>query len=385
MTRYILQTGFLILTIAAVFLVGANAELWCPFGGVEALYTYLKEGNLPCSLAVSNFYILAGVLGMTILARRVFCSYVCPLGTIYEWAYRLGRRWRLPRWKPSGAAARVLPLGKYLALVAILWFTYRTAELVFRGYDPCYVLLSRHGEDITVWAYVIAGATLVGAIFTNAPFCRWLCPLAAVLQPFSKVGILRIRRDRESCIDCERCTQVCAMQIGVHEADAVSEARCTNCLECVTSCPVPGGRTLALSVPGGRLLSRWPQAILGGVVLLCVGAAALGATLMPAPSFTYDRGLPPGEAATVELAIEELSCRGRGSLLVFFLDRDDEFAVPGHLRLEAWPGPGEAKIRIHYDATQVSAADVREAITEPYFNPAESLWRASPFRIVDRH
>jgi len=383
-TRTILQTGFLILTVVAVFLLGSNAELWCPFGGVEALYTYVKEGNLPCSLGVSNFYILAGVLLMTILARRVFCSYVCPLGTIYEWAHLLGRRLRLPRWQPTGAAARVLPLGKYLMLVVILWFTYRTAELVFRGFDPCYVLLSRHGEDITIWAYVVAGATLLGAMFTNAPFCRWLCPLAAVLQPFSKVGLLRVKRDRESCTDCERCTRVCAMQIGVHEAEVVAAARCTNCLECVTSCPVQGGRTLALSIPGGRLLSRWPQVVVGAVVLLCVGAAALGATLMPAPSFTYDRGQAAGETATVELMLEELSCRGRGSLLVFFLDRDDEFALPGQVRLEAWPGPGEAKIRVHYDAGQVGADDVRQAITEPYYNPAENLWRASPFRVVDQ-
>ena len=105
-TRRLIQLGFLVLTVSAVFLVGANAERWCPFGGIEALYTYLNEGNLVCSLGVSNFYILAGVLLSAVLLRRVFCGYVCPVGAVSEWvqkgAARLGIK---PASVPAAAAA----------------------------------------------------------------------------------------------------------------------------------------------------------------------------------------------------------------------------------------------------------------------------------------
>ncbi|MGB9625952.1 MAG: 4Fe-4S binding protein, partial [Phycisphaerae bacterium] len=101
-TRRVVQFGFLALTLTAVFVVRGNAERWCPFGGIEAAYTYLREGNLTCSLGVSNFYILAGVLLLTLLLRRAFCGYMCPIGTISEWlgavAARLGvRPARVPR------------------------------------------------------------------------------------------------------------------------------------------------------------------------------------------------------------------------------------------------------------------------------------------------
>ncbi len=73
-TRWIVQFGFLALVLTAVFVFRANCEVWCPFGGVEALYTYAAEGNMPCSLGVSNFYILGGVLVMTLLLRRALAK-----------------------------------------------------------------------------------------------------------------------------------------------------------------------------------------------------------------------------------------------------------------------------------------------------------------------
>ena len=94
--RRAVQFGFLALTLGSVFVVGGNCERWCPFGGVEALYTYAAEGNLLCSLGTSNFFILGGVLAMTVLLRRAFCGYACPLGTISEWLHALGRRLRIP-------------------------------------------------------------------------------------------------------------------------------------------------------------------------------------------------------------------------------------------------------------------------------------------------
>ncbi len=384
MVRYLSQAGFLGLTLAAVFWVGANAELWCPFGGAEALYTYATEGNLPCSLGVSNLYIFAAVLGMTLMARRVFCSHACPLGTVYEWTFRAGRRLKLPSVPIPERVDRILSLAKYVLLVVILILTYRAAELIFRGFDPCYALLSRHGEDITFWAYVVAGATLVGALFMRVPFCRWLCPLAALLQPFSRFGWTRVRRDEGTCIDCGKCTRACMMGIRVHDRAAVTDARCTSCGECVGSCPVSGGDTLKLTAAGSK--RRWPRAAAAAVALVWIGLAVAGAKLAPAPSFTYERAeASAADPVTVEYALEELTCRGRATLLVFFLDRDDEYELPGYLRLEAWPGPATARIRVTCDRAALTddpAGAIELAITEPYFNLADNRWYTSPFVIV---
>ncbi len=68
-TRRVIQGSFLAITLVGVFVLGANCELWCPFGGVEAIYEYTTRGTMLCSLGVSNFYILGGVLLMTLLTR----------------------------------------------------------------------------------------------------------------------------------------------------------------------------------------------------------------------------------------------------------------------------------------------------------------------------
>jgi hypothetical protein len=43
--RYLVRLGFLALTLVGVYVVQGHAERWCPFGGVEALYGYLKLGE----------------------------------------------------------------------------------------------------------------------------------------------------------------------------------------------------------------------------------------------------------------------------------------------------------------------------------------------------
>ncbi|MCY2989045.1 MAG: 4Fe-4S binding protein, partial [Planctomycetota bacterium] len=80
LTRRVVQASFLGVVVLGTFVWRANCERWCPFGGVEAIATYATEGDMLCSLGTSNFFILGGVLLMTLLLRRVFCGYICPIG-----------------------------------------------------------------------------------------------------------------------------------------------------------------------------------------------------------------------------------------------------------------------------------------------------------------
>jgi len=379
-TRRTIQLGFLLLTLVGVFVIRGNVERWCPFGGIEALYTYVKEGNLACSLAVSNFYILAAVLLMTLLLRRAFCAYMCPIGTISEWLQRCAakvgvRPLRVPR--PLDRGLSVL---KYAVLATILYFTYTTAELVFRGYDPCYALISRHGEDITFWAYTVAGAIVIASLILTLPFCRWLCPLAAVLNPVSRVGLARVRRDGEACLDCGDCAAACPMDIPVDKVEQVTAARCLSCLNCVDACPARSNGAMTWGPPP-RLGGRWPHSVLVGVLLSCTAAAVLASYVFPIPSFVKTRGQAPEVTAEVDIDITGLTCRGTANLLVYFLERDDEFELKGYLKLEAWPGPGSAPASITFDPSLDGVASIKQAITEPYYDALGGLWRFSPFVI----
>jgi ferredoxin len=378
----VVQSGFLTLVLVGVFAFDANCERWCPFGGVEALYTYVSEGNLVCSLATSNFFILGGVLAATFLVRRAFCGYMCPIGTISEWIHQLGRRLRLPAYHVPRWLDGVLSLLKYIVLAVVLVATWRLGELVFRGFDPCYALISRHGPDITHWAYVVSAGIVVASLLLTLPFCRWLCPLAAVLNPFSRFAPGRIHRHDESCRGCGVCAKRCPMAIPVDAVKQVTHSRCISCWGCVDACPANAKQRPALSWGMPRPIHhRWAPAVLLGVLLLCTSGAVAASYLFPLPSFVKSRGTPPAEITQTEMMIENLTCRGRANLLVYFLERDDLFALPGYVRLEAWPSPTTARIRIGYDATRTNELAIKQAITEPYYDAIAEIWRNSPFVI----
>ncbi len=386
-TRRTVQIGFVLLTLIGVFLVKGNAERWCPFGGVEAVYSYARDGNLLCSLGTSNLFILGGVLLGVWMLRRAFCGYMCPIGAISEWTNALAVRLGLKSFRVAGKADRALALLKYPVLALILWATWKTSELMFRGYDPCYVLLSRHGADITIWAYVIAGAVLAGSAVLMVPFCRWFCPLAAVMNPLSRFGLMRVKRDSEACHSCGKCSKVCPAAIPVDKVQQVTAARCIACLNCVDVCPRKSDGALFWGPPDvlGR---RWPGAILVVVLLACTAVAVAAAYLNPLPSFVKSRGDAPAQIATISMRVMDLTCRGRANMMVGFLERDDMNQIPGptpdapgYYKLEAWPSPQVADVRISYDPRYATEASIKQAITEPYYDLAEDRWWTPPFII----
>ena len=379
-TRRVVQFGYLALTLAGVFLFRGNAERWCPFGGVEAIYTYATEGNMLCSLGISNFYILIGVLIITLLLRRAFCAYMCPIGTISEWLQRGAARLSFQALKTPYWLDRGLALLKYPILAIILLLTYRAGELIFRGFGPCYALISRHGEDITFWAYVVLGAIIISSLVIVMPFCRWLCPLAAVLNPFSRFGLTRVKRNEEACADCGKCTAVCPMHIPVDSVRQVTAARCLSCLNCVEACPKRASGAVTWGPPG-RSGRSWPMGILIAILLSCTTGAVAASYLFPLPSFIKTRGQEPAVTAVARLRIHNLACRGNANLLMYYLERDDTYEVPGFLKLEAWPGPGAAEAHITYDTSLCNETAIKQAVTEPYYDAFGDRWRPSPFEI----
>lgn len=387
-TRHGMQFGLLILIIVAVFIFRGNCERWCPFGAIESLYTYIGMGNAVCTLGTSNFFALGGVLLSVLLIRRAFCSHVCPIGTLSEATHRLGRRLRLPRWNVPPKVDALLSLLKYPLLVVILYYTYTTAELIFRGFDPCYALIGRHGEGATAWTYVAAGSVLVASLFVSLPFCRWACPLAVVLNPFARLGLTHIRRNEAACTSCGVCAKRCGMAIPVDQVETVHQARCTLCLECVDACPHADDGALELALIGSgrasagrRGVVSHPHFAIASVMIACIALAFAGAYMFPLPSLVRARGARPTETLTVSLQLEDMECNGTAVSVWHFLSRDDFFGPQGYLRLEAWPDAETPRIRVTYDPTQCSEEEVRTALIEPYFDLIKMTFDMPKFRL----
>jgi polyferredoxin len=135
--------------------------------------------------------------------------------------------------------------------LVVLYFTYRTGELVFRGYDPYYILFSAHGHEVKAWSYGILAGVLGACLVIPMAWCRYLCPLGAALWPLSAVGRMRLERDPDACTGCAACDRACPHGLEVSSSPAVRSGECTLCLECTGACPAPGA--LQLTLRGVRL------------------------------------------------------------------------------------------------------------------------------------
>jgi polyferredoxin len=241
-SRYIRYGTFsIVLGIVAYLALGYGSrpfEAYCPFGGAESLWGLITVGEFSCALGPLNLALMLALIGLVILSKKSFCGWACPIGFAGELFGRLGGLlWRnRPRVAPKINGS--LKLMRYAVLAVALFFTYRTGELVLRGYDPFYLIFSGFGHGSSgILSYIVFGALAVGALAVPMLFCRYLCPMGAVFDPFSRLGFIRVTRDESKCTSCGRCSKACLHEIPVQTVSVVKHRDCTNCLECVDACP----------------------------------------------------------------------------------------------------------------------------------------------------
>ncbi|MBN1699441.1 MAG: 4Fe-4S binding protein [Spirochaetales bacterium] len=225
----------------------------CPFGAVETAGRLVIEGEFIPKTFPSNFWVLLGALGMTLVFGPLFCSRLCPLGSVQEWIGKAGRKIfgkRFNRFIPR-KIDYALGFLRFIVLGLVLVKTWQSLALVFVNVDPYYALFHFWTGDALPTAILVLAVVLIASLFTERPWCRWLCPFGAVQGIVQLFSPWKIRRNRKACVGCGKCSGACPMRIRIHEKTSVSDTRCNRCGECVGACPVSGG--LSLSLPGSRV------------------------------------------------------------------------------------------------------------------------------------
>ena len=249
-----------------------GVEGWLPIAALMNLKYWVITGQVP-DVHPAGLFLLIAFLGMALLLRKAFCSWLCPIGTLSEWLWQggqalFGRTWLPPRWLD-------VPLRglKYLLLA---FFVYAVASMTPDAIAA--FLTSPYGlvADVkmlnffrrmgTAAAVVVAALLLLSVVVKNA-WCRYLCPYGGLLGLVALVSPVSIRRTPDTCIDCAKCAVACPSALPVDRLAVVRSAECTACLLCVTACPAAGALDLTA---GRRRLSAW--AVAAGLALIFVGA-----------------------------------------------------------------------------------------------------------------
>ena len=139
LARKILTSGFVV-----------DFEKFCPFGGLLSLGSKLWLGSLSCSMSeVAIFMGIALAVGVMFFGK-LFCSYICPIGTVIEWLNKIGDKLKIS-FTLKGVFDRILRLGKYVLLFFAAYFTITSSELWCKKFDPYYGLVSGFDHDVVLW------------------------------------------------------------------------------------------------------------------------------------------------------------------------------------------------------------------------------------------
>lgn len=157
----------------------------CPFGAIETAWRLITTGNYVQRIYVSSVVLGIGLLIGALLAGSSFCGWICPMGTIQDWLATLRKKLRIKEVTIPEAWERRLRWLRYVVLAAIIFFTIREVKLVFDSYDPYRTIYSLHWIFQASWedwlGYSIALVVLAGSFFMERFWCRFLCPLGAVV------------------------------------------------------------------------------------------------------------------------------------------------------------------------------------------------------------
>lgn len=214
-----------------------------PIGALVSLKYWLVSGIIN-PLHPAALVIFLSIVLMSLLAKKSFCSWLCPGGTLSEAAAKVGRRFfgRTFRiWRPLDVLLRGVKYLLLLFFVKVILIDMPSQALAAFLDTPYWAVsdvkmlhfFTHISVPTMVVLVVLAGLSLVYANF----WCRYLCPYGALLGVASVLSPFKIRRDQAGCTGCRSCSSACPAALPVHTRTVVRSPECNGCLSCAAACP----------------------------------------------------------------------------------------------------------------------------------------------------
>ena len=210
---------------------------------------------------IVNFWPALLTVAVTMVFGRVWCGWICPTGAVLELYGRKDRRFRWQKWREL----------KYVILFTILVMA-AFGSLAFMYFEPItifirgltaifkpvleYVQLEDKKDfvipGVSWWTLIIPLVILLLLNLIERRFwCRYLCPLGALVGLGSKFSWVKRLVNQKSCVKCGDCAKQCPMGAISPKLDFNSDpAECIMCMDCAVPCP-----KIAITFERGPLVS----------------------------------------------------------------------------------------------------------------------------------
>jgi ferredoxin-type protein NapH len=290
MLRRVVQIIFLLGINAYIFTAWFGAEyitaFWTSFRDILPSIPILSPLEAPFAVIAGSFdtmqrtftsgffpfFTIGSMIIILIFIGRAPCGWICPVGTIQDFA-TLPKRSKV---RPApGTESELRKFKSYILVIVTglaVWFGASVAvgeegtlqnilgvfaTDAFAPLNPAYILFKVIPEQLwptslgTLWYITQWGAALlqlafvifvfVVSIWVPRWFCRWLCPAGWLYSVFSREALIGIGRNPARCTPdtCNVCEVVCPMNIRIRKYpyQHMHSPDCIMCLECKSHCP----------------------------------------------------------------------------------------------------------------------------------------------------
>jgi len=261
-TRRISQAFFFALFLWFCIVSTVGERIWQLRGWPVDLFLWLDPlAAIGTALATHTLYRpllwAVAVIVLTIVFGRFFCGWLCPFGTLHHFVGYLANRKKTAAQRIRLNKYRKAQCIKYLILIVLLFMaafpslgvTLQTGlldpiGLVSRSFNLLLLpILDRSVNFISVSARFYEGAWLIMSVFLTAVllnlviprfYCRFVCPLGALLGIISRFAIWRVGQKEGECSDCKLCEKSC--EGGCEPGGKIRISECVLCFNCLDDC-----------------------------------------------------------------------------------------------------------------------------------------------------
>ncbi len=232
----------------------AGIEGFLPVSALVGLKAWLSSGIFdyvhPAGLVIFLLIIL-----VSLLIKRGFCAWICPVGTLAQWLGKLGKRifkrnFKLPKGLDYGMRSiKYILLGIFVLFIGILFSGAGAQDFLMTPYNiVADAQMLGFFQHMSVVGLVVLSVLVILNVLIENFWCRYLCPYGALTGLVSWLSPVKVERSEKTCINCGACTKACPNRIEVERLRRVTSPECTGCLDCIEACPVKN--TLAFKAKG---------------------------------------------------------------------------------------------------------------------------------------
>ena len=257
------------LTLAILFFA-AITMLFLDFTGtLHAWFGWMAKIQFLLALLALNVGVVLFLIVLTLVAGRVYCSVICPLGVFqdvvswingqrkkkkFRFSYSPARSWLRYGVLALFVVALIAGIGSVVALLAPYSSYGRIASNLFAplygwGNNLLALLAERMDSyafyETNVWmkslpTFLIAALTFIIisllAWRNGRTYCNTICPVGTVLGFLSRFSLFRVSIDAAKCKECSLCSRKCKAACIDFKHHTIDHSRCVTCLDCLDTC-----------------------------------------------------------------------------------------------------------------------------------------------------